>query len=454
MQNKNPMSDRAPDARTSLKQPLPLLVNVSQSFGAVFLFRILSTGLSFLAIALVGRSLGAAGLGDLTMARVLMLTLAGLLGPALDTAAVRFATRHPKQAADYLRAILAVKTSVTVLFLVLGVVLSAWLGRVLFPGASARFDVYVLVFAAFAGSGGFLLFEYVRVCHQAHQRFVTFGALDFYHALVRLIVIGALLAVGMRSPLPLFLTYAALPYVLFVVTLRSVPGYAGMTRASLSAHLREMVPFVRWVIFACALTSAANGADMLLLGWLGVGEIPRGDYSAARALSQIGDLVVLSLFNVLLPKAGGYRTPSEGYRFLKLYGIPLTTAGVVFASLLIPLMPLIRLSLTLPFGSEFARADTCLAVMLFGMVLAIVGVPASALVYSLGRSRTIALLEAIKLILTILLAWYIVPQYGILGMAWTTALVKGTISLLTLTAAVFALRADAGQQQSVSEKNG
>lgn len=61
----------------------------------------------------------------------------------------------------------------------------------------------------------------------------------------------------------------------------------------------------------------------------------------------------------------------------------------------------------------------------------------------MGRSRTVALLEGLKLLFTLAIGWWAVPQYGVLGMAWTVAGVKGTIGVLTYGAAHWtAQRAD------------
>lgn len=412
-----------------------LFFELSQSFGPVFVFRAFSTGVSFVTLALVGRTLGATGLGDLSIARALMLTAAGLLGPALDTAAVRFATREPDNADLYLRAILWVKSALAGLLLTVGLLAASFLSSLLFHSEPGRFVSPWLVTAALGGAGGFMLFEYVRVYFQARQRFGLYGGLDFGHALIRLIAISLILVMGWGSPLLLFAAYAVIPWILCSVGLPVLTYSRRATRAEIWTRLREMFYFIRWVAVACALTSAANGADMLLLGWFRIGEVPRGDYSAARALAQVGDLAVLSLFSVLLPKAGICRDTKTTRSFLMRYSLPLVTGCVVCSVLLVFVSPVLRYVLRFTFGEEFTRATLCLAVLLFSTLMALWGVPASATVYSLGRSRLIAFLEGLKLLIFVVAAAFLAPRYGILGMAWTTVVAKGTISTLTMACA-------------------
>ncbi|HOJ34784.1 MAG TPA: hypothetical protein PKY35_11655 [Candidatus Hydrogenedentes bacterium] len=420
---------------TANTSPRGLFSELSQSFGPVFVFRVFSTAISFATLALVGRALGATGLGDLSVARALMLTAAGLLGPALDTAAVRFATREPETADLYLRAILWVKSALAGLLLVVGFLAASLLRNLLFHSDPSTPVSPWLVTAALAGAGGFMLFEYVRVYFQARQRFGLYGGLDFGHALIRLVAISILLVAGWRSPLLVFVAYAAIPWVLSVVGLPLLSYSHHATRLEIWNRLREMFYFIRWVAVACALTSAANGADMLLLGWFRIGEVPRGDYSAARALAQVGDLAVLSLFSVLLPKAGTCRDANTTRSFLIRYSLPLVVGCTVCSVLLVLMSPFLRFVLRFTFGEEFTRATLCLAVLLFGTFMALWGVPASATVYSLGRSRLIAILEGLKLLIFVSVAAFLAPRYGILGMAWTTVVAKGTISLLTMACA-------------------
>ncbi|MBN2308397.1 MAG: hypothetical protein JXR94_05465, partial [Candidatus Hydrogenedentes bacterium] len=52
-----------------------------------------------------------------------------------------------------------------------------------------------------------------------------------------------------------------------------------------------------------------------------------------------------------------------------------------------------------------------------------------------GRSRTIALLEGVKLAGVVAIGLWAAPRYGVLGMAWTLAAVKSTIGVGTVIAA-------------------
>uniref|UniRef100_A0A7C4CEG0 ATP-binding cassette domain-containing protein n=1 Tax=candidate division WOR-3 bacterium TaxID=2052148 RepID=A0A7C4CEG0_UNCW3 len=178
--------------------------------------------------------------------------------------------------------------------------------------------------------------------------------------------------------------------------------------------------------------------DIAALAERPVGRLSGGEKqktALARALAQVGDLAVLSLFSVLLPKAGTCHTANATRSFLMRYSLPLVMGCTACSVLLILISPFLRLVLRFTFGEEFTRATVCLAVLLFGTLMALWGVPASATVYSLGRSRLIAFLEGLKLLIFVVAAAFLAPRYGILGMAWTTVVAKGTISVLTMVCA-------------------
>lgn len=427
------------------------LTDLVRSFGSVFGFKALSTAASFLTLALVGRRLGPAGLGDLSIARTLMLVAAGLFGPALDTAAVRFASQDPRRFSAFFAGVFRVKAGLVLGFAAVGMSLAVPIRDRLFHSEAAVPPSSFLVTAALAGAGGFMLFEYVRVYYQARRRFAVYGGLELAHAVARLVGVGCIAAAGWASTGTFFGLYAAVPCVLAIVGLMAIPRECIVGQDRASGVLTEMFRFVRWVAVACALTSAANGLDMLLIGWFRIPDVPKGDYSAARALAQVGDLAVLSLFSVLLPKASGCVDMRAARLYLKRYMGMAAGVAAALSAMLMPALPLARVVLRVAFGQAFGQAGGCLAVLLFGMLLALAGAPASAMVYARGRPRTIALLEGLKLALIYGVALYAAPRYGIMGIAWTLAAAKGTISLLTCVAALSAVNRgceDRAEQES------
>ena len=57
------------------------------------------------------------------------------------------------------------------------------------------------------------------------------------------------------------------------------------------------------------------------------------------------------------------------------------------------------------------------------------------MLYATDRPQTVAMLEGLKCALTVAAGSWAAYAFGVAGMAWTVAVVKGTIGLLTFGAA-------------------
>ena len=69
------------------------LAQLGRAGGLLFGAKITATGVAFLTVALLARVLGPVSFGDFTILRTLFLLAAGLIGPAIDMALVRFGAR-------------------------------------------------------------------------------------------------------------------------------------------------------------------------------------------------------------------------------------------------------------------------------------------------------------------------------------------------------------------------
>ena len=71
------------------------------------------------------------------------------------------------------------------------------------------------------------------------------------------------------------------------------------------------------------------------------------------------------------------------------------------------------------------------ALLLVGTAFALGSAPAGATLYGLGKSRSIAALECAKTMGVLLGGAILIPQFGVFGMAWVVAAVKGSAGILT-----------------------
>jgi len=405
------------------------------AFGGVFAARIATAGMGFLGTVLMARALGPGDFGQLAVLLAVSGVAAGLLGPALDASLVRFAARRltPEHdgAAPYFRFLLLVKIAAAALIVAIGFVgarpiAGALSGR----DGGAAYSPHG-VFVAFLGASFLTLWCFAQSYFQAHRRFGAYAAFEFSGTALRLGIIVALLFAARAGIVSLLWAYAASALIMGAIAWSFLPrDYVRLERPR-AAMGRDFFLFARWVIAAACFTTLAQRVDLFLLAAFRVPKETIGHYGAATSLAQIGDLAVMSLFNVLLPTASAIAAPAVMRAFLRRFRMPAAAACVALLPGIAAAGPVARLT----FGPAYAETGTLFAVLLAAALASLIGAPSGAALYGLGRARAIAMLEGVKLVALTVAGLYVAPRYGALGMAWTVAIVKATIAVGTYLAA-------------------
>jgi O-antigen/teichoic acid export membrane protein len=198
----------------------------------------------------------------------------------------------------------------------------------------------------------------------------------------------------------------------------------------------EVMHFAKWVIVACMCTALSQGIDVFMLSAYDVPRESIGHYRAAISLALVGELAVMTLFQVLLPKASQLTTAEELIQFLRRYQSRTLLAGVAMLPALFIAEPIC----TLVFGQDFAGTGQLFAILLVGTACVLTSAPAGAVVYAGGRSPVIAALEALKIVFIFAIGLWAAPRYGALGMAYTMAVVRGVIAAATYGAARWTIK--------------
>lgn len=400
------------------------------AFSSVFLARGVGSLATFFTIALLGRTLGRAHYGDLVILLTIMKVASELAGPALDTALVRFvgaAESTGAQAAHYMRAVLRVKLALSAAILIAGAILVWPIQQIIFLREGGALVPLTTLGLAFVGAALAMMYAFVQSSYQARQQFDAYALLEVSGALARLAAIGALAVSGVANVTNMFVAYAGAPVAIAALAWIIAPVVTAGRDAIPASVWREIWHFTKWVIAACAFTSLAQRLDVFLIAAFDVPKESVGDYCAAVQLTLLGDLVIITLFNVLLPRASRLRERRELLEFLRGFGMP-TAMG--FAAL-VPLVLGANFIADLTFGNVYADTGALFALLLVGTAFALGSAPAGATLYGLGKARTIAALECVKLMGVLAGGAVMVPQFGVFGMAWVVAAVKGSVGILT-----------------------
>ena len=412
------------------------------AFAWLYVLRLGGAGAAFLATALAARVLGPESFGVFALMIVIARLTWELVGPALDTAAVRFGARalasDDEDADEYFRYVTRLKLIVAAIALVIGVVVALPLARTVFDGLDA--PVWAIVIAFICGAL-LLHFSSALAIFQAQQKFTRLAGLEAAHSVIRLTVYAmgliALPAVGLmmlKSPAGLIVLHTSASAAVCVIAWVMAPR--GIFRGAVSSDVsRNVHAFTPWIVAACAATSLSQAADMFILAAIDAPVESLGYYRAAVQLVLVGELAMTTLFQVLLPKASELK-PDQWGEFLRrnqLRAIGLSCIGLVG----IPIAPFI---VRIVFGEAYGPTGVIFAVLIVGMAFVLTSAPAGAVLYAAERPRVIALLEASKFILIAVGGTWAALNYGAIGMAVAVAGARSIIAVATFIAARRAVR--------------
>lgn len=409
---------------------LHLLSAVVSVLGA----RSLAAAAAFLGNVLVARQLGDARFSQFYLLFSIMTIVAGLTGPAIDTSLVRYASKRIGKDRDdslpYFKAVLYLK------FAVLLLTAFAWLATTR-PILRSMFEWYAedpqpvrwyYVLLAFTGGAVVSLWGFAQSYFQTHQRFTEYAGYEFFSSLLRLGLVIGLIGLQVRLVLPFLAAYVIAPAVMMFISWSQIPSKVFSAQTSL-AVIKDLLHFGKWVLLATIFTTLTQRLDVILINVdrFGIPKDEVGRYSAAVSIVLLGELVLLTFYNVLLPKASAMKEAWELRRFIGQFRIP----SLLFCLGLTLTLPLSGPFCQIALGPQYYGTEAYFGILMMGVVVTIGCAPTVTAMYSLGFSHVVAIVEGLRLLLTLAIGLWVVPRYGAWGMAVTMAGVRALIAILT-----------------------
>jgi O-antigen/teichoic acid export membrane protein len=399
------------------------------AFTRVYAGRLLSAALAFGSAVWVARALGPDAYGRFAVLAAFIPALCGVPAAALDVSLVRFSGRFAADARDptpYYATVLALKVVFVGGLLALALAAAPATARLLFPGEPWPGAV-MATRLAFGGAAALVVLSYPLVVFQSRQQFTRFARLDVAHSAGRFACVAAILLLGFTAPAPVLVAYVAGPVVVGGLAFLAVPAGWRTLRGASWTVAGELLRFGKWVALAALCTSVAARADVLVMGALGVKEGVIGAYQAAVTVALAADMGVHALFSVLLPYASRLEAPADLRNLLARFGWLLLALMAVAAPALWLVGPAVRLA----FGAAYGEATAFAPILLGGAVVSVAMASAGPILYRLGRSEVVGLMEAAKLAVIAVAGGLAAQAWGPLGMAWVVAVVKGGGALVT-----------------------
>lgn len=370
---------------------------------------------------LVGRALGADGLGHYALA----LTLVYLVEAVVETLATLPYTvlwRRSEAPAAYAGSVLAL-TGATGLGVGVGVAAAASFAGPLQPVLA------VLSVALVARA----LAEGARRIAFAHERVGDALALDIALALV--LGGGALAAWGLDAlSVPLVVGLYGLGSGLPFLVWLSVRGRdVAVRRDRLGPDARRNWGFGRWVLGTrLALTARVHGVPWALAAAAGAAEV--GLFDAAGKVVGLAVPVLISVANVLTPRVAR-ALHDEGVASVRRVILTTTAALVALTGALVVALTVgADLALGTLFGPAFEGQRLLVATLGVGLVIEAVGIPADAGLWAIERPRVGFWIGLVALAVMAGVGWVAIPAHGAIGAAAALAAASGTAASLQLAA--------------------
>jgi len=278
---------------------------------------------------------------------------------------------------------------------------------------------------AFFGGAAVSMWGFAQSYFQSRQQFGRYAGFEFFSSTLRLGLVVLLILLDVRRIWAYLAVYVAAPTAMWGVSWLLLPRRVFTADATM-AVTRELLAFAKWVLLATFFTTLTQRLDLLLLGMFRLPQETLGCYGAAVSLVLLGELVLLTFYNVLLPKASALKNASDLRRFIGSFRVP----SLFFCLGMSLLMPFAETLRHLFFGEKYVGTELYFLILLTGIIVSLGCAPAVTSLYSLGRSHLIAAFEGGRFVCTLALGLYIVPRYGAVGMAWVVTGTRAVMSAL------------------------
>jgi O-antigen/teichoic acid export membrane protein len=374
----------------------------------------------FAANALLGRALGAAEYGALSLALIAVSMIAELSDFGLNAGLIRFASYyHAHKEKEKLYALL---------HLVWGwrirLAAAMTLGGALLAAPAARYilrapDLAPLIVFSLIGVGGVVLLGFATTALQAMQRYRASAALQLAKGAVRLGAIAGLVYAGVTDLYALVAGFVAAPWILLAIAMPLLPPFLRTKpSAENTAALRKTVrSFSAWLaVWSFAAIVAGRIEQIALSALMGLEAV--GLYTTAHQLLQFMVMGTQAISTVIAPKIAGARSRAE----LLALARTVNTRLIVLAAALAPALIATQYAIPLFFGIKYAAAMPLYAIMSVSYLAYVLVIPPSLIITAYRETRAFAVIGISQIAITIISNCLFIPRLGAAGAAWAFAL--------------------------------
>lgn len=191
--------------------------------------------------------------------------------------------------------------------------------------------------------------------------------------------------------------------------------------------IKTLLGFGVFVFGTNLLTQIYKNTDKFIIGkFLPSGMVAVAIYEAAIKITNLTDIPTLSMASILFPQSSRTADGEDGHSGVKeLYEMAVAAIMAFMIPTVIIILLFAEVFITILAGAEFIEAANILRVtILFGLFIPY-AVQFGTVVDSIGRPKTNFLFTVFNLALLIVVVYYFVEWYGLIGAAYGTLLTYG-----------------------------
>ena len=365
-----------------------------------------------------------------------MTIVAGVTGPAIDTCLVRCAVKHIGKDEDdsgpYFTAVFYFKIALSVATVLVGWFYGDKIMQILVSQGKSPYAIgQKSITLAFIGGATVSLWGLSQSYFQSHQRFNLYSGYEFFSSLLRLGLVIGLVAMHVAYVPFYLIAYVIAPFTMACISWTQLPGRVFTSPVS-KPVVKELFDFGIGMYAATVFTTLTQRLDILMLKTADIAPEILGRYSAAVAIGLAGELVLLTFYSVLLPRAAAMKSAGELRRFIGQFRLP----SLVFCLGMSVVIPFSGLFCRVVLGAKYEGTADYFSVLLVGVIVALGCAPTVTALYSLGYAWLSASFEGLRLALTFGLGWWVIQHdYGAMGMAFVMAGVRAGVSVFSYVVA-------------------
>jgi O-antigen/teichoic acid export membrane protein len=307
------------------------------------------------------RILDPSGYGILSFCTNWLVLFDALFGSALDLGVARWVTGGEDRVTSRIslveKAAVYLKLAMGAVLLLVAAAAGEALGFLFFRQPGGRFIFTVLA----AAGAGLLLLRSVQVYLQMRLRFGQFGLTDLLHSMLRIALVGTMLAIGNRTATAFLVCFTAAPLIVLAAFTAGLRGTIRWTEAAVRKRdFADVGAASRPALATYGISSLVARMDLFFLAFR-TGPVQLGLYGAGLTIATIPEILGAYIAPVFLPRILPACRTGEFYRlFRRFHAVAYTCCGLALAAGLLLAGPVLSRLLPPKYSTSVAVAQILL----------------------------------------------------------------------------------------------